>query len=75
MITVKMTEAEYTAYLLYLKSIEVIQEAGVKASDSAAMRDYIQSRKQYKELDTAIEEVKEGKVTYIDPSHLWESIL
>jgi hypothetical protein len=74
MITVKMTEAEYKAYLLYLKSIEVMQEAGEKASGSTSMKDYAESRELYKELEMAVEEVMEGKITYVDPGHLWKSI-
>jgi len=74
MITVKMTDAEYRAYLLYLKSIEVIQEAGEKASGSAAMKKYLENRELYKELEIAVEEVMEGKITYVDPEQLWKSI-
>jgi len=75
MITVKMTEAEYKAYLLYLKSIEIMQKAGENAADSITMKKYLEEKRNYKELETALDEVKEGKITYVDPEKLWESIL
>ena len=74
MITVKMTPAEYKAYLLYLKSIEVLQEAGEKVSESNSLKQLHSDTALYREIETAIEEVNEGKVTYIDPDHLWENI-
>lgn len=74
MITVKMTPAEYKAYLLYLKSIEVLQEAGEKVTESNSLKQLHSDTALYREIETAIEEVNEGKVKYIDPDHLWESI-
>jgi hypothetical protein len=74
MITVKMTPAEYKAYLLYLKSIEVLQEAGEKVTESNSLKQLHSDTALYREIETSIEEVNEGKVTYIDPDHLWENI-
>jgi len=48
MITVKMTEVEYQAYLAEPEN--------------------------RKEFEAGLEDVKEGRVTYIDPENLWESI-
>lgn len=74
MITAKMTEAEHKAYLLYLKSIEIMQIAGEKASESDSLKQLQSEKVFYQDLKAAISEVNEGKVTYIDPDNLWESI-
>ena len=74
MVTVKMTEIEYKAYQLYLKSIKVMLEAGKNASKKSSLGEYLANSENTKELDAGMEDVKAGRITYIDPENLWENI-
>lgn len=73
MITVKMTEMEYKAYLLYLKSIEVMRKAE-KESGSSVLDKYLANPQNREDLEAGLQEVQEGQVTYVDPEKLWENI-
>lgn len=73
MITVKMTEMEYKAYLLYLKSIEVMRKAE-KESGASALDRYLADPGNREDLEAGLREVQEGQVTYVDPEKLWENI-
>lgn len=74
MVTVKMTEIEYKAYQLYLKSIKVMLEAGKNASQKSSFDAYLAVSENSEELDAGMEDVKAGRITYIDPENIWESI-
>lgn len=74
MITVKMTETEYKAYLLYLKSIEIMLENDWGTSHLPSIEEYMADPENRKEFETGLEDVKTGRITYIDPENLWESI-
>jgi PHD/YefM family antitoxin component YafN of YafNO toxin-antitoxin module len=73
MITVKMTNSEYKAYLLYLKSIEIMQEAKDKRRKSA-LDEYLSDPENIKEIEAGLEDIKAGRITFIDPDNLWEDI-
>ncbi|MDP2334986.1 MAG: hypothetical protein Q8N05_00760 [Bacteroidota bacterium] len=74
MVTVKMTEIEYKAYQLYLKSIKVMLEAGNNASPKSSLDEYLAISENTNELEAGLEDVKAGRITYIDPENIWESI-
>ena len=74
MITVEMTEREYKAYLLYLKSIEIMLEADRRDSLHPSLEEYMADPENSKEFETGVEDMKAGRITYIDPENLWESI-
>jgi len=73
-ITVKMSEVEYKAYQLYLESIKVMLNAGKKVSQKSSLAEYLANAENSKELEAGIEDVKAGRITYIDPKNLWENI-
>ncbi len=70
MITVKMTNTEYEAYQLYLKSIEIMK----KAKANSSLEEYLSSPENIKEIEAGLEDIKNGRITYIDPENLWENI-
>jgi len=74
MVTVKMTELEYKAYLLYLKSIEIMLKAEKDVPQVSSLDKYLADADNCKEIEAGMEDVKEGRITYIDPENLWESI-
>jgi PHD/YefM family antitoxin component YafN of YafNO toxin-antitoxin module len=74
MITVKMTKAEYEAYLLYLKSIEVMRNAKKGESENSLLDEYLSDPVNVKEIEAGLEDIKAGRISYIDPDNLWESI-
>ncbi|HAH24447.1 MAG TPA: hypothetical protein DCL77_11965 [Prolixibacteraceae bacterium] len=74
MITVKMTEQEYKAYLLYLKSIEILLKAEKDPSNGFTLDKYLEDPENIKEIEAGIEDIKAGRITYIDPNNIWESI-
>jgi len=74
MITVNMTEMEYKAYLLYLKSIEIMREAKKGASGRESAESYLSDPENIKELEGGLDDLKAGRITYIDPKNIWENI-
>ena len=73
MVTVKMTEMEYKAYQLYLKSIKVMLKSGI-VSQKSSFDEYMRNSENSKEFEAGVEDVKAGRITYIDPENIWESI-
>jgi len=74
MITVKMTNAEYEAYLLYLKSIEVMRNAQKGESRNTLFDEYLSDPVNVKEIEAGLEDIKAGRISWIDPENVWESI-
>jgi len=74
MVTVKMTEMEYKAYQLYLKSIKVMLKAGKIVSQKSSLDEYLDNSENSSELEAGLEDVKAGRITYIDPENIWASI-
>ena len=74
LITVKMSEVEFKAYQLYLESIKVMLNAGKKVSQKSSLAEYLANAENSKELEAGMEDVKAGRITYIDPKNLWENI-
>ena len=74
MVTVKMTEMEYKAYQLYLKSIKVMLKAGKIVSSKYSLDEYLDNSENCEELEAGLEDVKTGRITYIDPENIWASI-
>ncbi|MDO8952509.1 MAG: hypothetical protein Q7U86_07780 [Draconibacterium sp.] len=74
MITVQMTEVEYKAYQLYMKSIKVMLKEGKNISRKSSLDEYLADSENSKELEAGLEDVKAGRITYIDPENLWENI-
>jgi hypothetical protein len=74
MITVKMTNAEYEAYLLYLKSIEVMYNTKKGIMEKPVLDEYLSDPENVKEIEAGLEDIKAGRITWIDPENLWENI-
>jgi predicted transcriptional regulator len=74
MITVKMTNAEYEAYLLYLKSIEVMRNAKKGESRNTLLDEYLSDSDNVKEIEAGLEDIKAGRISFVDPENVWESI-
>lgn len=74
MVTVRMTEMEYKAYQLYLKSIKVMLKAGKDISKKSSIDEYLANSENSNDLEAGVEDVKAGRITYIDPENIWESI-
>jgi len=74
MITVKMTEAEYEAYKLYLKSIDIMQKAGKGKKGETALEKYLADPENIKEIEAGVKDIKAGKATFVDPNNLWKNI-
>ena len=75
MVTVKMSDQEYKAYLLYLKSIEILLNAEMDPSNGFSLDKYLAVTENRKEIEAGIEDIKAGRITYIDPENIWESIV
>ena len=75
MVTVKMSEQEYKAYVLYLKSIEIMLNAEKDQSNVFSLDKYLSDPENIKDIKAGIEDIKAGRITYIDPENIWESIL
>jgi bacterioferritin (cytochrome b1) len=73
MITVQMTEVEYKAYQLYMKSIKVMLKEGKTVSRKSSLDEYLADSENSKELEAGLEDVKAGRITYIDPENIWEN--
>lgn len=74
LITVKMSETEYKAYQLYLESIKVMLNARKKVPQKSSLAEYLANAENIKELEAGMEDVKAGRITYIDPENLWGNI-
>jgi len=74
MVTVKMTEMEYKAYQLYLKSIKVMLKAGKIVSQKSSLDEYLANPENSNEFEAGLKDVNAGRITYIDPEKIWESI-
>lgn len=74
MITVKMTKAEYEAYLLYLKSVDMMRSAPKGESGNHLLDEYLSDPVNVKEIKAGLEDIKAGRISYVDPDNLWESI-
>jgi hypothetical protein len=74
LIAVKMTEPEYKAYQLYLKSIKIMLKEGQNVSRKSSLDEYLADSENTKELEAGLEDVKGGRITYIDPENIWENI-
>lgn len=72
--TVKMSEVEYKAYLLYLESIKAMLNVGKKVSRNSSIFKYLANAENIKEIEAGLEDIKAGRITYIDPENIWESI-
>jgi len=74
MITVKMTDTEYEAYQLYLKSIEIMRKTKKNKGRKSSLDEYLSNPENIKEIEAGLEDIKAGRITYIDPENLWENI-
>ena len=74
MVTVKMTEEEYKAYLLYLKSITMMNKAKKDFPSDLSLDEYLEDPENLKDFEAGLEDIKAGRIKSIDPDHLWESI-
>jgi hypothetical protein len=74
MITVQMTEAEYKAYQLYIKSIKVMLKDNESVSRLSSLDKYLANSENSSEIEAGLEDVKAGRITYVDPNNLWEGI-
>ena len=72
--TVEMTEAEYKAYQLYLKSVKVMLQSKKKISKKSSTDDYLANPGNIDALERGLRDVQEGKITYINPHNLWDDI-
>jgi len=75
MVTVKMSDQQYKAYLLYLKSIKILLNAEKDPSNGFSLDKYLAVPENRKEIEAGIEDIKAGRITYIDPENIWESIV
>lgn len=74
MITVQMTEVEYKAYQLYMKSIKVMPKKAKNVSQKSSLEEYLADSENSKELEAGLEDIKVGRMTYVDPENIWENI-
>jgi hypothetical protein len=74
MVTVQMTEMEYKAYLLFLKSIEIMQNTEQEKVNQPAIEHHFSDEKIRKEFEMGLEDVEAGRITFIDPENIWQSI-
>jgi len=74
MITVKMTNTEYEAYQLYLKSIEIMRKTKKSEGRKSSLDEYLSNPENIKEIEAGLEDIKAGRITYVDPENLWENI-
>lgn len=69
-----MTETEYKAYLLYLKSIEIMKNAKISEANEQSLAAYFSNPEIRREIEAGIEDIESGRITYVDPDNIWESI-
>lgn len=74
MITVKMTKTEYEAYQLYLKSIELMQKVREKSYQNSSLEEYLANPENRNEIEAGLDDIKAGRITWIDPENLWANI-
>ena len=74
MITVKMTKAEYEAYQLYLKSLEIMREAGKTKSQKSSLEEYLTNPDNIREIEAGLDDIKAWRITFIDPDNIWANI-
>jgi len=74
MVTVEMTETEYKAYQLYLKSVKVMVESKRKNSKKSSVADYLADPDNIDALERGLRDVEEGKISYINPHDIWTDI-
>lgn len=74
MITVQMTEAEYKAYQLYIKSIKVMLKDNESVFHISSLDKYLANTENSSEIEAGLEDIKAGRITYIDPNNIWEGI-
>jgi hypothetical protein len=74
MITVKMTEAEYKAYLLYRKSVDLIKNSDKKSPEKVSVDDYLSIPENQEDFKAGLDDLKKGRISFIDPEKLWENI-
>ena len=74
MVTVEMTEAEYKAYQLYLKSVKVMLRSKRKNSKKSSMADYLADPDNIDALEKGLRDVEEGKISYINPHKVWADL-
>jgi hypothetical protein len=74
MITVKMTKTEYEAYQLYLKSIELMQTVRKRSYQNSSLEEYIANPENRKEIEAGLDDIKAGRIIWIDPENLWANI-
>lgn len=72
MVTVQMTEAEYKAYQLYLKSVEMMKSA--KKNHLSSLEVYLSNPGNKKAIEQGIAEMEDGKTITIDPADIWANI-
>ena len=73
MITVNMTETEYKAYQLYLKSIKVMLKAGKNITRKVSAEEYLSNEENNKDIEAGLDDIKAGRITYINPENIWEN--
>lgn len=74
MVTVQMTDVQYKAYQLYIKSIKVMLKDNDRVSRKSSLDKYLANSENSNELEAGLKDVKAGRITYIDPENIWESI-
>ncbi len=74
MITVRMTESEYKAYQLFLKSIEIFRKTDQSDASITDLDKYLSDPENMEEIEAGLEDIKAGRVSIIDPHHIWEGI-
>jgi hypothetical protein len=74
MITVKMTKTEYEAYQLYLKSIELMQTVRKRSYQNSSLEEYLANPENIKEIEAGLDDIKAGRIIWIDPENLWANI-
>jgi PHD/YefM family antitoxin component YafN of YafNO toxin-antitoxin module len=74
MITVKMTKTEYEAYLLYLRSIELMQMDRNSEHEKSSLEEYLSNPENRKEIEAGLDDIKAGRITYVEPEDIWANI-
>ena len=74
MVTVEMTEAEYKAYQLYLRSVKVMLESEKKLLKKSSTDDYLANPENIDALERGLRDVQEGRITDINPHKVWDDI-
>ena len=68
-----MTETEYKAYQLYLKSIKVMLKAGKNITRKVSAEEYLSNEENNKDIEAGLDDIKAGRITYINPENIWEN--